>query len=189
MKFQQILEKQIPGGLCDYCWEGCSSTKYRSSISYSELEKCDNSNIGSTFCDLTSEDMNPAPWMSNAKNEYLAANESIPWFLDRKENQTRVGKVRFSDKRYPKGKNTEGLIYSDELKKHPYYNAFEKDIGFINIFFADEEVTRYERANRGTPFELLAQVGGSLGGFMGISILSLIEILYWVFFRFFGKVL
>ena len=189
MKFRQIFEKKIPRGLCDFCLEDCSSTTYRTSISYSELEKCDNSNIGSVFCDLTSADMNPAPWISDVETEYLAANESIPWFLEFKNKQTRVGITRFPDKRYFKNNNTENVIYTEKLKKNPYYNAFEKDIGFINIFFAGEEVTRYERANKGSPFDLMTQIGGSLGGFMGISVLSLIEILYWVLFRFLGKLL
>ena len=183
-KFRNILDTKIPTDQCNYCLEDCSTTKYKSSISYTELQQCDDSNIGSVFCDLTKGEMNPAPWTSDAQHEYLALNLSVPWFLETKGSQ------RFSDQRsrYLEQKSAQGVIFADKLKTNPYYNAFEKDIGFLNVFFSEEKVTRYIKANKGTNFDFISQLGGSLGGFMGISILSLVEIFYWVVFRFFGKV-
>ena len=187
-KFRHILDTKIPNDLCNHCLEDCSSTKYRASIYYSELQKCDDTNIDSLFCDLTSEEMNPAPWLSDAQDEYLAANRSVPWFLKPNATQTRMGNTRFSDKRsrFSGETNHKEAIFTEKAKKTPYYNAYGKDIGFINVFFADKDVTRYIRSNRGTFFDLISQMGGSLGGFMGISILSILEVVYWIFFRLFG---
>ena len=190
-KFRNILDTKIPTDQCDYCLEDCSSTTYQTSISYTELQDCDDSNIGSIYCDLTSGDMNPVPWTSDAQNEYLAANESVPWFLETNKSRITIGgKRKFSDQRsrYYEQKAGRGAIFAEKLKMRPYYNAFEKDIGFLNVFFSQKKVTRYVKANKGSYFDFISQMGGSLGSFMGISILSLIEILYWIFFRLFGKV-
>lgn len=189
-KFRHIMEMEIPMGQCNYCVEDCSSVKYQTSISYSELPDCDNSNIGSSFCDLTNGTLNPAPWLSDAQNEYLAANQSIPWFLKSNGSLTNIGTIKFQNKRSRyQGQNLEtDEIFAEKLKLHPYYNAFEKDIGILNVFFADEYITRYVKEKDGTPFDHVSQLGGSLGGFMGISILSLVEILYWIFFRLSEKI-
>ena len=179
-KFRNILDTEIPTDQCNYCLEDCSSTTYQTSISYTELQKCDDSNIGSVFCDLTKETMNPAPWTSDAQNEYLAANESVPWFLETNDSKMRIGKKKFSDQRsrYLEQDDRKDAIFADKWKMTPYYNAFEKDIGFLNVFFSQKKLTRYVKANKGSYFDFISQMGGSLGSFMGISILSLIEILY-----------
>ena len=188
-KFRNILDTKIPADQCDYCLEDCSSTTYQTSISYTELQQCDDSNIGSLFCDLTSGKMNPAPWTRDAQNEYLAANESVPWYLETDESKSSIGRRRFSDQRsrYIEQRNGQDAIFAGKWKAKPYYNAFEKDIGFLNVFFSQTKVTQYVKANKGSYFDFISQMGGSLGGFMGISILSLIEILYWISFRFIGK--
>ena len=72
---------------------------------------------------------------------------------------------------------------------NPNYNAFEKDIGIVNVFFAKEHVPQYVKANRWTVFDFLSQIGGSLGLFMGISVISVAEVFYWFVFRFLGKIL
>ena len=190
-KFRNILDTKIPTDQCDYCLEDCSSTTYQTTISYTELQDCDDSNIGSIFCDLTSGEMNPAPWTSDAQNEYLAANESVPWFLETNKSRIAIGgKRKFSDQRsrYYEQKDGHGAIFADKLKMKPYYNAFEKDIGFLNEFFSQKKVTRYIKANKGSYFDFISQMGGSLGSFMGVSILSLVEIFYWICFRLFGKI-
>ena len=119
----------------------------------------------------------------------MAANESVPWYLETDESKSSIGRRRFSDQRsrYIEQRNGQDAIFAGKWKAKPYYNAFEKDIGFLNVFFSQTKVTQYVKANKGSYFDFISQMGGSLGGFMGISILSLIEILYWISFRFIGK--
>ena len=57
------------------------------------------------------------------------------------------------------------------------------------FFFAKEHVPTYVKANRLSIFDFLSQIGGSLGLFMGISVISVAEILYWIIFRLLGKLL
>ena len=71
---------------------------------------------------------------------------------------------------------------------NPNYDAFEKDIGMINVFFEKSHIPRYVRVNRMSDFDFVAQIGGSLGLFMGISLISIVEIIYWLVIRVFGKV-
>ena len=40
-KFQEIMKSQIPQDHCDYCLPDCNTTKYGTSMAYSDLQKCD----------------------------------------------------------------------------------------------------------------------------------------------------
>ena len=186
-KFKKIMEMQMPRYQCQHCLEDCSSTKYQTSISYSKLQECDSSNVGSFICGLTAGEINPAPWMTDAQNEYLSLNQSVPWFLnfnDRKQESYRFSNLR---ERYRGNDIQNDAIFVNKIKMNPYYNAFEKDIGIVHVFFAEREITRYVKLNKMSYFDFIYQIGGSLGLFLGISILSIVEIIYWITCRFFGS--
>ena len=74
-------------------------------------------------------------------------------------------------------------MFKSDLENHPTYNAFEKDIGIINILFGKSYSTKYVKKNRLTEFDFLSQVGGAVGLAMGISIVSVVEIVYWFTIR------
>ena len=61
--------------------------------------------------------MNPTPWMSDVQNEYLTANQSIPWFLDTNNEDKKIGH-RFSDKRarYNGKNNLESVLFANKVK-------------------------------------------------------------------------
>ena len=181
-KFKKILETQIPKDQCKYCLPDCTTTIYDTSVSYAPLRKCDRTTIGSTslLCDLINGVINPAPWVNIAQEEYRKANQTVPWYLD---TSSSAYITRFTDKR-SNGRET-NLIFTSEVNENPTYNAFEKDIGIINVFFKDKKIMRYVTANRMSFFDFLSQIGGSLGLVMGISIISLVEIIYWFTFRLF----
>ena len=77
------------------------------------------------------------------------------------------------------------MIFSSEFKEEQTYDAFEKDIGIVNIFFSEKKILKYVTSNRMSELDFLSQIGGSLGLSMGMSIISIIEIIYWLTFRFF----
>ena len=79
-------------------------------------------------------------------------------------------------------------LFQSELKKHPTYNAFEKDIGIIKVFFGNAHSTKYIKKNRMSEFGFLSQVGGSIGLAMGISMVSIVELIYWFTLRLFMNV-
>ena len=195
-KFKKILKEQVPKDHCNHCLPDCETTRYDSSASYAELQKCDRTTIGSTntLCDLVNRLLNPAPWVNIAQNEYRLANQSIPWYLETKSSTIMENAViypRFSNRR-SRAKDINAntnAIFAEEMRKNPTYDAFEKDIGIVNVFFGDKTISKYVTANRMSAFDFLSQIGGSLGLVMGISIISLIELFYWVVCHMFANIL
>ena len=49
--------------------------------------------------------------------------------------------------------------------------------------FKKGNVLKYSKKNRLTFFDFLAQIGGSVGLAMGLSIISFVEIIYWFTFH------
>ena len=175
---------------CKHCLPDCIKTKYDSSISYSELQNCDHTNTGSNMiCDLLNNGLNPAPWISMAQNEFQEGNQSVPSYLITNSNETTQktdeNMTKFSDVRYRilDKKHKHNVLFLSELSKNPTYNAFQKDIGLINVFFGDKHIVTYAKRNRMTFSDFMSKIGGSAGLAMGISIISCIEIVYWFTFR------
>ena len=183
-KFRNILNEQIPTGLCKKCLPDCSITKHATSITYAVLQKCDDTMIGSTsmLCNMLNSTLNPTPWVNLAQNVYTNSNQTIPWYLDTASSNNWMNNAKFSNKRtrFPEGKIHDMKMFSSELMKIPSYDAFEKDIGIINVVFADDEIPKYVTSNKMHLADFLTQIGGSLGFFMGVSVISLIEIIYWI---------
>ena len=189
-KFLKIIQKKIPDNLCKHCLPDCTTTNYETSIAYGRLRKCDRTNLGGTsmLCDLVDGPFNPAPWMATAQKDFRNANQTIPWYLDTDflhySNDT--GVKRFTNRRLKIAdeRKKSSLIFLSELEGEQTYDAFEKDIGIVNIFFAKEKILKYVTSNRMSILEFLVQIGGTLGFYMGVSIISVIEIIYWFTFRF-----
>ena len=174
-KFQGILRNQIPKDECKYCLPDCTTTIYETAISYAELQKCDHTNIGTNMlCDMVNGDMNPAPWRNQAKHEFANANLSVPWYVD-------TGPERMNNNRKKiMGLNMEdSLIFKSEHDKEPTYDAFEQDIAIVNIFFGNPHIIRYAKYSRMSLADFLSQTGGSIGLALGISMLSIVEMIYW----------
>ena len=81
--------------------------------------------------------------------------------------------------------NEANWMFPSQMKGDQTYDAFKKDIGIVNIFFGEERILKYVTLNRMSTLDFLSQIGGSLGLFMGISIISVIELIYWFTFRLF----
>ena len=81
-----------------------------------------------------------------------------------------------------------------------FYNAYEKDIAIVNIFFGDStgfgelqfltfepimlfSVPEFERLPKMTWLDFISGFGGLCGLCLGISFVSVAEILYWFFIR------
>ena len=190
-KFNEIFNGKMSQNQCDHCLDDCTSTVYDSVVSYSKLPACDSTNAVSPFCGIIDGEINPPPWIKDAQNEFLTANQSIPSYLGTGLAQRTGTAAKFSSQRSRlRGESVETQeIFATKLKMNPSYNAFEKDIGIVSVFFAKEQVPKYVKTNRWNIFDFLSQIGGSLGLFMGISVISVAEVFYWLVFRFLGKVL
>ena len=92
--------------------------------------------------------------------------------------------ARFSNKRLRLHEDLSQELFLSEVKKNPAYDAFEDDIGIVNIFFADNTAEKFISYSKMSCFDYVTELGGSLGLFMGISVVSVIEFIYWFFFHF-----
>lgn len=177
-KFQQILSKQMRLDECNYCLPDCTTTKYDTTISYAALQKCDHTNIGSnTLCDLVNSNMNPAPWTKFAQNEFKSANMSLPTYIGTTPTSSRMKVMDAEMANY--------LIFKSNFEENPTYDAYEKDVAIINVLFGEPHILKYVRHNRMNWFDFLSQIGGSIGLAMGLSMVSLVEIIYWFTIRLF----
>ena len=195
LKFKNIINEDFPEVQCKHCLPECTTTVYRSSVSYAEFQECDHTNTGTNMlCDMVNGELNPAPWTYLAQNEYNDAspNESLPWYLETDSDKLKDMNnkmVKYPDQRSRISQNgmEKSALFKMDLKTNPTYNAFEKDIGIVNIFFGNAYSTRYIKKNRMSGFDFLSQVGGGVGLAMGISIISVVEILYWFTMRLFSN--
>ena len=80
--------------------------------------------------------------------------------------------------------------------KDEFYNAWEEDIAVVNIFFGKDTVMgehffmrfliynllapEFERSIRMGPVDFVASLGGLFGLCLGFSIISFLEIIYWI---------
>ena len=112
------------------------------------------------------------------------------WYLDTNLLNAINKTSKFSDKRSRLDvlDDDGSEIFISELKKNPMYDAFQKDIGIINVYFSDNKITRYITKNRKTTVDFMYEIGGSLGLVMGISVISVVEIIYWIAYRLFTTI-
>ena len=99
------------------------------------------------------------------------------------------------------------FIINDPIQGDTYYNAYEKDIAVVNIFFGGSTVfgeemllqfiihtflsdsSEFERSRRMTWLDFISNLGGLCGLCLGISFVSMIELVYWFLLQFFTRVL
>ena len=83
------------------------------------------------------------------------------------------------------GKSANGAeIFPVANKNKPTYDAYEKDIAVVTFFFESPTVFEYLKEPRMTLLQFISQMGGLLGLCIGLSFISVIEILYWCIIRF-----
>ena len=84
-------------------------------------------------------------------------------------------------------------IFADELSRNIvklFYNLsndaelarerFKNDIAVINIFFDTPIITEITQELRTSVFDMISAIGGTLGLFTGISVITLVEVVWWL---------
>ena len=77
-------------------------------------------------------------------------------------------------------------LYDILAEKHPEFlndTYVMNNMAHVHIYFKQLHFMQQERKERFTGLELLANIGGLLGLCMGISLLSVIEVIYFFFLR------
>lgn len=99
---------------------------------------------------------------------YVSSGAEIPTFLTEMEGRLR------NTFAYPEDQSQE--LLAEKLT----YDAVEKDVAHVNIFFGQNHCMEYERDLKRTLPEILVDMASWFGVFLGVSILSIVEIVYWV---------
>ena len=173
------LVSEVPSKNCSHCLPDCTTTTYQARISTSAFRMCDHTNIGvSSMCNMQDRTMNPPLWSNLVTNEYMAAKGNVPAFakpsIERQSNMRPLGyKAEQQD--------TSGRNGADD--PNPSYDAFERDIGIVNFYFEKSVILQYKRSSRLTVVDMISQIGGLLGVAMGVSLLSVVELVYWFTIR------
>ena len=88
------------------------------------------------------------------------------------------------------GPNVKGQrVFSASLEKNPKYDAYEKDIAMVTFFFETPTVFEYTREERMSLIQYISQMGGLLGLCIGFSLISGVEIIYWLTIRLFRNIM
>ena len=122
--------------------------------------------------------MNPPIWQQQVQNEYLSAKGEVPEFAE--PSDARMSNTR---KFVSSEKKQEYLVFQVKNNKTPDYDAYTNDIAIVNFYFDKSTVLLYKRDQRMTIIDYISQMGGLLGLGIGMSFLSIIELLYWMTIR------
>ncbi len=150
----------------EICLPNCAETVYTASVTSAPFRACDQANFGlSTFCTIDLESgVRPHKW---AEIVTAAYGESLPDYISRQlESPVRNCTPKFR-----------GVTVATAK---PTYDAFEEDFAAVLFYFNRPFATELVTAPRMTWIVFFSRVGGLLGLFIGFSLISAIEIVYWL---------
>ena len=170
MTFLEIMLADVPDEACAHCIPDCSTTIYEHTLTSVPFRRCDSSNLGiSNFCDLNPKVMlKPSKFVQQVMDEYTAKNTSVPSFVTTLQSGIR---------NYPPD------VFA---KNHKTYDAFEKDMAVVEIFFEKPTIFQMCHQPKMNWVDYLSSVGGSLGLILGMGTPSFIELI-WLCMRILAK--
>jgi hypothetical protein len=157
---------RVPDDQCTQCYPDCNNVIYETSIISVPFRRCDSYNLGiSRLCNLKSKTLpQPTKFASQIKTEYAERNLT-PAYIN-----YMVSSVRQYASKLP-----DGDVFTQNPKN---YDAFEKDIAMVQIFFSKSTVFQMGSQPRMTWIDYFSTVGGLLGLVLGLGIPSFIEIIW-----------
>ena len=172
-----IIELRVPKSECDRCLPDCNRVIYQKSISTQAFRKCDERNFGmSSLCSLNNIEtqLKPQMWgkLALEKLENLTQGKSAETYLKFKSQI-------MSSKRTLKPKMPNANFLSNSNVE---YDAFEKDIAVLSVFFDSPTILEYSTKHSRTWIDFISAVGGNGGLFIGFSLVTILEI-FWFFYQ------
>ena len=123
--------------------------------------------------------------MECTKTLYTAVVTSQPLSIDNmcygQEGQPYFPMGNFTEETIPRGilRTFEKMVLGKDVSRYGLCRAALKRIALVRINLASKVVTRITRNKRVTITGHIANIGGTLGLFTGISIMSMFELLFW----------
>ena len=173
----RVNMKSTPSQMCDSCLPDCNTTMFTASVTAAPFRKCDYKNLGvSKLCSFDTN-LSPPIWGQQVLSQYKdELPDGVPTYI---ANLVSSNKRKFADTR------ASGVpIFTADTNTRPTYDAYEKDIAMVTFFFESTTALQYQRQLRMTLVGFISQVGGLMGLCLGISFISMIEVVYWFTIRF-----
>ena len=163
--------QNVPSEECIHCLPDCIRTIYDQKVTTQPFRQCDERNLDLTnFCSLDTESRElPKIWARQVIENFMATKGKIPLYLSNLESSKRIIKESYILPKFFEG-----------LSKD--YDAFEKDIAVLKVFFDSSTVIQFKSELRQSWIDYFAAVGGALGLCIGLSLMTIVEI-FWLCFR------
>ncbi len=97
--------------------------------------------------------------------------------LSEGENFEKIKKRIVSSQRFIKQGLRNNLIANSVTE----YDAYDRDIAILNVFFETPTVLEYTTQHSKTWFDFISAVGGNGGLFIGFSIVTILELLWLIY--------
>ena len=162
--------QNVPPNVIENCLPDCEGTDYSVSVTAAPFRRCDHKTLGlTTLCNFD-ETINPPIWGQSVIDQYIDEKGEIPEYVS--------DKYSTNIRNFTKQDET-SEVFTILNRKDGKYDAYKNDIGMVTFFF--ETTTAYEfiRVPKMTWTDFISQVGGMLGLCMGLSLVSIFEVLYW----------
>lgn len=165
-KFEQLAQRGREPGECGNCLPDCRRTIYHSRLSVLPLGKCDERNFGMTdLCDIGNARYLTQPHIFGQQvlDEFRLGLKKDPDYLQ----------VISSNIRTKSTNHIQTFHFINQT-----YNAFERDIAELEIYFEVETVLKFETTMKMTWIDFLSTVGGLLGLCVGLSVVTVVELVW-----------
>jgi hypothetical protein len=163
-----IMQSQVPSNQCDYCRPDCRRSIYSMTISSQPFRRCDERSLEvSPMCSVLRKNIPKPEMWGKQVSEYLTEHPSA-------STPTLLSKITSSKRTIKKSFVLHDLftdLYND-------YDAYEKDIGVLNVYFDSTTVLKLKSEKRQTWIDYFSSVGGALGLCIGLSIVTIFEMLW-----------
>jgi len=156
----------VPEEKCDYCLSDCSTTLYQPYLVAVPFSKCDSYNLGvSKYCNIYNKNfVPPTKYDGQILAEYQARQRNDSFLKDIQSTTRTHARI------IPGG---------DVFTLNPKtYEAFDKDVAVVRIFFQKSTVLQIGSQPRMTWIDYFSTVGGLLGLVLGMGIISFIEVIW-----------
>ena len=164
-----IMQSQVPSVQCDYCRPDCRRNLYSMTISSQPFRRCDERSLEvSPMCSVLRKTIPKPEMWGRQVTDYFTQN---PTNL----TSTILPKITSSKRRVKKSFILYHLFHGLQAD----YDAYDKDIAILNVYFDSTTVMKFKSEKRQTWIDYFSIVGGALGLCIGLSIVTIVE-LFWV---------
>ncbi len=174
-RISQIMQNEVPSDTCNYCLPDCIRTIYSQSLTTQPLRRCDERNMEVTpMCSLMNRDyIVPPLWGQQVYDSYNVTSSNVTGLLANITSNIRTVKKSYQ-------------LYNLFTRAENHYDAFAKDIAVLNVFFDTTTVMVFQTQITQTWVTYLSNVGGSLGLCIGLSIITIAELI-WIVLKMISK--